>query len=557
VEFYSNFWALPFFSSNFYARFSVYIYKAVLLNSVSCFQAQPNINQRSKKMFNRNKRMVLITAMLICGFFGGLIVASHTEMAPASFAQDKTKASSTNLNAAQGRLILQQFSAAFEEAAAKVNAAVVPIFSEQAIEGRSAMRIPNDQFRDFFGDEFFRRFFNNPDGDNGRQRVRGLGSGVIVSRDGYILTNNHVIREADKVTVMLGENKKYTAKVIGTDPSTDLAVIKIDATNLPAAALGNSDDVRIGQWVIAVGNPFELLHTVTAGIVSAKGRSTAGLNLAYQDFIQTDASINPGNSGGALADLDGNVVGINTAISTPSGGSVGIGFAIPINMAKQVMDELVSQGKVTRGYLALVPQDIDESMAKAWKLKSTEGALVGDVTPNGPADKAGIQRGDIITNFNGKKILNSTQLRQTVAQADPGTKAKISLLRDGREMPIAVVLGERPTDPDGRGNQDESAPEVTSGEKLGLSIQTLTPEMAQQLGYRNDDGVIINSVIAGSPAEEAGLRRGDLIKEINRTEVRTAQEFKRLAARLQSGDSAVLLINRRGQNTFYAAIQVP
>jgi len=222
-----------------------------------------------------------------------------------------------------------------------------------------------------------------------------------------------------------------------------------------------------------------------------------------------------------------------------------------------VMDELVSQGKVTRGYLALVPQDIDESMAKVWKLKSTEGALVGDVTPNGPADKAGIQRGDIITNFNGKKILNSTQLRQTVAQADPGTTAKISLLRGGREMPIAVVLGERPTDPDGRGNQDESEPEVTSGEKLGLSIQTLTPEMAQQLGYRNDDGVIINSVTAGSPAEEAGLRRGDLIKEVNRTEVRTAQEFKRLASRLQSGDSAVLLINRRGQNTFYAAIPVP
>jgi len=371
------------------------------------------------------------------------------------------------------------------------------------------------------------------------------------------LTNNHVIKEADKVTVMLGENKKYPAKIIGTDPSTDLAVIKIDAVNLPAVTLGNSDDVRIGQWVIAVGNPFELLHTVTAGIVSAKGRSTVGLNLAYQDFIQTDASINPGNSGGALADLDGNVIGINTAISTPSGGSVGIGFAIPINMAKQVLDELVSQGKVTRGYLALTPQDIDESMAKAWKLKSTEGALVGEVNKNGPADKAGIQRGDIITNFNGRKILNSTQLRQTVAQADPGTTAKISLLRDGREMPISVVLGERPKDPGERDEPEEDAPEETSGEKLGLATQTLTPEMAQQLGYRNDDGVIISSVTSGSSAEEAGLRRGDLIKEVNRTEVSTAPEFKRLISGLQSGDSAVLLINRRGQNTFYTAIQVP
>lgn len=508
-------------------------------------------------MLQLNKRALLIATMLIGGFLGGLIVAAHTEMTPVSFAQEKMQSSSPKVNAAQGRLILQQFSAAFEEAAARVNAAVVPIFSEQTVENRGAMRIPNDQFRDFFGDDFFRRFFNSPNGDNGNQRVHGLGSGVIMSQDGYILTNNHVIREADKVTVMLGENKKYTAKVIGTDPATDLAVIKIDATNLPAATLGNSDAARIGQWVIAVGNPFELLHTVTAGIISAKGRSTAGLNLAYQDFIQTDASINPGNSGGALADLEGNVIGINTAISTPSGGSVGIGFAIPINMAKQVLDELIAQGKVTRGYLALVPQDIDESMAKAWKLKSTEGALVGDVTPRGPADKAGIQRGDIITSFNGKKILNSNQLRQTVAQADPGETAKVSLLREGREIPVSVVLGERPKDPNDRNEPDEDAPDETSGEKLGLSIQTLTPEMAQQLGYRNDNGVIISSVTSGSPADEAGLRRGDLIKEINRTEVDSAPEFKRFISRLQSGDSVVLLVKRRSQNTFYVTIEVP
>jgi serine protease Do len=507
-------------------------------------------------MFNSHKRRFSIIAMLIGAFFIGLIVASHLELAPASLAQDKAKIPATNLNAAQGRLILQQFSAAFEEAAAKVNAAVVPIFSEQVMEERGPFSMPNDQFHDFFGDDFFRRFFNAPRGGEGGQRVRGLGSGVIVSKDGYILTNSHVVKGADKVTVMLGESKKYSAKIIGTDPQTDLAVIKIDAAVLPAAALGNSDDVRIGQWVIAVGNPFELLHTVTAGIISAKGRSAVGLNLDYQDFIQTDASINPGNSGGALADLDGNVIGINTAISSPSGGSVGIGFAIPINMAKQVMDELVTQGKVTRGYLALMPQDIDESMAKAWSLKSKDGALVGDVTPNGPADKAGIKRGDIITNFNGKKIENSAQLRQMVAQADPGTTAKINLLRDGRAMPVTVVLGERPKNLAGRDDEEESAPEEKTGEKLGLSIQTLTPEIAQQLSYRNEQGVLVSSVTAGSPADEAGLRRGDLIKEVNRTEVSTVQEFKRLVSRLQSGDSLALLV-RRGQNTFYAAIQMP
>jgi len=507
-------------------------------------------------MFKRRKRGWLITAILIGGFLCGLIFTSHLELAPASLAQDKTKTSSTNLNAAQGRLILQQFSAAFEEAAAKVNASVVPIFSEQVVEERGPFTMPNDQFRDFFGDDFFRRFFSNPRSGDERQRVRGLGSGVVVSKDGYILTNNHVVREADKVTVMLGENKKYTAKVIGTDPQTDLAVIKINANGLPAATLGNSDDVHIGQWVIAVGNPFELLHTVTAGIISAKGRSSVGLT-QYEDFIQTDASINPGNSGGALADLDGNVIGINTAISSPSGGSVGIGFAIPINMARQVMDELVAKGKVTRGYLAIVPQDIDENMAKAWKLKSTAGALVGDVTANGPADKAGIRRGDIITSFNGKKIDNSTQLRQAVAQAEPSSTAKIVLLRDGREVPVSVILGERPKDFSGRTDQPEEAPEERTGEKLGIAIQTLTPDIAQQLGYRNEQGVVINSVTSGSPADEAGLQRGDLIEEVNRAEVRTAQEFKRLVSRVQSGDSIVLLVNRRGQNTFYAAIQLP
>ncbi len=507
-------------------------------------------------MLTGNKRSLLIAAMLIIGFLSGLIVASHVELTPASLAQDKTKSQPPALSAAQGRALLQQFSAAFEEAAARVNPSVVPIFSEQVVENRNPFSLRNDQFRDFFGDEFFRRFFGDPQrGGEERQRIRGLGSGVIVSKDGYILTNNHVIREADKVTVMVSENKKYTAKVIGADPQTDLAVIKIDANDLPAATLGNSDEVRIGQWVIAVGNPFELLHTVTAGIISAKGRSSVGL-AQYEDFIQTDASINPGNSGGALADLDGNVVGINTAISSPSGGNVGIGFAIPINMAKKIMDELVTKGKVTRGYLALYPQDVDENLAKGLNLKSTAGALVGDVTPDGPADKAGIQRGDIITGFNGKKVENSNQLRAVVADAEPGSTAKVVLLRNGREMTVPVVLGERPKEFAERGAGEREEPEAQTGEKLGLSLQALTPELARQLGYRNDEGVVVGGVTGGSAADEAGLRRGDLIKEVNRSEVRSLQDFKRAIGRLQSGESAVLLV-RRGQNTFYAAMQVP
>ncbi|MDZ7290182.1 MAG: DegQ family serine endoprotease [candidate division KSB1 bacterium] len=501
-------------------------------------------------MIRIHQRMGFFATVLIIA----LVTFFNFWLVTASKSQDKSKSPQATPGAVSGRALLQQFSAAFEEAAAKVNPSVVPIFSEQVLEEQSPFSMRDDPFRQFFGDDFFRRFFGTPPGGGERQRVRNLGSGVIVSNDGYILTNNHVVQNADRVTVMLSNQKKYTAKVIGTDPQTDVAVIKIEARNLPVATLGNSDDVRVGQWVIAVGNPFQLLHTVTAGIISAKGRSSVGL-AQYEDFIQTDASINPGNSGGALADLDGNVIGINTAISSPSGGNVGIGFAIPINMAKKVMEELTSKGKVTRGYLALVPQDLDENMAKALKLKSTDGALVGDVTPDGPADKAGIKRGDIITSFNGKKVANSTQLRNMVAEAEPGSSAKVGVLRDGRDMEITVVLGERPDDGGRRRTRGEQPDEQTS-KKLGLSVQTLTPELAQQFGYRNERGVIVANVESGSPADDAGLRRGDLIKEANRVEVRNVREFNQVIQDLGSGDTVAVLV-RRGQNTFYAAIQIP
>jgi serine protease Do len=443
----------------------------------------------------------------------------------------------------------------FESASDKVSPSVVPIFSEQEVKVSSPFGSPEDPFRDFFGDDFFKHFFGQiPQGDQ-KQTVRGLGSGVIVSSDGYILTNNHVVDGADKLTVVMPDQKKYSAKVIGTDPQTDVAVIKIEAKNLPAVNLGNSDNVKVGQWVIAVGNPFQLLHTVTAGIISAKGRSSVGL-ADYEDFIQTDASINPGNSGGALADLDGNVIGINTAISSPSGSNVGIGFAIPINMARNVMDQLMKKGKITRGFLALVPQDIDDNLSKALKLKTKVGALVGDVTPDGPADRGGVKRGDIITEFNGEKVKNSTELRNMVAQTAPGTSVKISLLRDGRDMQVKVILGERPQGRGGReSQQEEQQPDEQSSKKLGLSIQNLTPDLAQQLGYKNERGVVITAVASGSPAEDAGLQQGDLIKEVNRAAVSTAREFNRIVARLGSGDSVALLV-RRGENTFYVAIQL-
>ncbi len=469
-------------------------------------------------------------------------------------AQPQSGASPQAVGSVQTRALLDNVSAVFEQAVGKVSPSVVPVFAEETVVVQNPFTSPESPFRDFFGDDFFKRFFGTPPGQGEqKQTVHSLGSGVIVSKDGYILTNNHVVQGAEKLTIVLGDKNKVTAKIVGADPQTDVAVIKISADNLAAADLGNSDEVKVGQWVIAVGNPFQLMHTATAGIISAKGRSSVGL-ADYEDFIQTDASINPGNSGGALADLDGKVIGINTAISSPTGANVGIGFAIPINMARQVMEQLIGKGKVVRGYLGLLPQDLDDNLAKAMGIKGTEGALVGDVTPGGPADKAGIKRGDVLVEFNGQKIENSTHLRNLAAQIAPGTKVKVVLLRNNATKTLDVILGERPK-PEKAAKPEEIPPEKQSSQKIGMTVQNLTSELADQLGYQNETGVIVSDVASGSPAEDAGLKQGDLIKEINKAAVRTVKDFDALFARLRSGDTAALLV-RRGTNTFYAAVQI-
>jgi len=491
---------------------------------------------------------VLAITLLILGFLGGVAflstLGSHSK---------STQSAQALTVSPQAKELLNEFSSAFEAAAAEVNPSVVPIFSEQVTVVQNPFGSSEDPFRQFFGDDFFKHFFGNAMPKEQKQTVHALGSGVIISRDGYILTNNHVVQGADKLTVVMGDKKKYTAKVIGTDPQSDLAVIKINATDLPMAQLGNSDSVRVGQWVIAVGNPFQLMHTVTAGIISAKGRSSMDL-AEYEDYIQTDASINPGNSGGALADLDGRVIGINTAIYSPSGGNVGIGFAIPINMARKIMEQLIAKGKISRGYLGLLPQDIDDDLAKALKLSTTSGSLVGDVTAGGPADKAGIKRGDIITKFDGTTIDNSTQLRTLVAQASPGSAVKVTVLRDGKEKTLTVTLGERPTNTSG-GARGQESPQEEASKKLGLKVQTLTPDIAKQLGYEKDHGVVITSVIPGGSAEDAGLRQGDLLKEVNKADIRSVDDFNRAVSGLHNGDAVALLV-RRGSNTFYVALTV-
>ncbi len=491
------------------------------------------------------KYSLIVAFVLIVGFAGGIFFM--TSLGASKHESDEPRTtSSIPVITPQGKDLLNAFSTAFEAAAARVNPSVV------SISTKSVKKV-KDPFSDMFGDDMMRRFFGIPrGGGETSQTVRSLGSGVIVSSDGYILTNNHVVDGADELTVKLENDKNYTAKIVGRDPQSDVAVIKIDAKDLPIANLGNSDSARIGQWVIAVGNPFNLSHTVTAGIISAKGRSS--MNLAqYEDYIQTDASINPGNSGGALADLDGNVIGINTAILSPNGtGNIGIGFAVPINMAKNIMNSLIAHGKVERGYLGVTIQDVSPELAKSFDLKNTEGALIGGLQSDGPAEKAGIKIGDIVTEFNGKKVTNRDQLSMLVAQAPPKSKAEVRVMRDGKPMDFTVMLAERPTSLAAGGTEENS--DTKSSEKLGLSVQTLNKDLADRLGVKTDKGVVVTNVKPGSPAEDAGLQKGDVIKEVNRHEVKSAGDFESQLGKLGKDDAAALLV-RRGDNTFFVAIE--
>lgn len=397
-------------------------------------------------------------------------------------------------------------------------------------------------FRDFFGEDFFEKFF----GDSPKKefKQRSLGSGCIIDREGYIITNNHVIEKAQTIKVKLIDGKEYDATVVGRDPKTDLALIKIDAKNaLPSAAFGDSDNLEIGDWVVAIGNPFGLETTVTAGIVSAKGRVIgAG---PYDDFIQTDASINPGNSGGPLFNLKGEVVGINTAIVS---GGQGIGFAIPINMAKELLPQLKSKGKVTRGWLGVVIQKITPEIAKTFGLNETEGALVSDVTEDGPAEKAGIKRGDVIVSFNGKAIKEVDTLPKLVGATEIGKKAKVGIIRDRKSLEMEVVIGELKDEK----LQASKKPEVEKD--FGLVVQNITPEIAKHLNLKDKRGVIVTDVQPGSPAQEGDIRSGDIIKEISRKPIKNIEDFKEAVKNVNIKEGAVLLIQRENV-TFYTVLR--
>ncbi len=417
----------------------------------------------------------------------------------------------------------------FVKLADAIAPSVVNITSEKMVEAPS---MPN--FDDFFGFPFGGRR-NAPNVQPDKRLTKATGSGVIVRADGYIMTNNHVVAGADRVVVRLKDGREFTGKVL-RDPRTDLALVKIDAKDLPAVPFADSDKVKVGQWAMAVGNPFQLRGTVTVGVVSAIHTESDPDNpLPYPESIQTDASINPGNSGGPLVDLDGKIIGINGAIYSTSGGNMGIGFAIPSNTAQFVMDQLIDKGKVVRGYLGLLPADLTPVLAD--KLGVKQGALVESVDKDSPASKGGIQVKDVITSVNGKPIRSGVELRRVVQSLAPGTQAKVVVVRDKKEKTLTVKLGEAPT-----GEEDAT---TETGGRIGLSVQPLTPETAKELGVDSSvKGVVVRKVDPGSAADRAGIKVGDVITEIDDTAVTSVASFSKAERQLKKGDTAIVVVQR-------------
>ena len=448
--------------------------------------------------------------------------------------------------------VLRQASKALAAVIREVVPAVVHVKVVKTVEAQQ-------ELPDVFQDPFFRRFFG-PQGPQQQPREfqqRGTGSGFIVSRDGYILTNNHVAGGADEISVKLRDGRELKARLVGTDPATDLAVIKVDAKALPVVQFGDARALEVGETVIAIGNPFGLEQTVTQGIVSAKGRSQLGLS-EYEDFIQTDASINPGNSGGPLIDVTGKVVGVNTAIFSRSGGNMGIGFAIPIDLARHIMTALIDEGVVHRGFLGVSIQDVTAELAQALGIEAGAGVLVSDVQADSPAAQAGIRSGDLIVAFDGQPVRSVNELRVRVADVKPGSQTPVTVLRDGQQVATRVTLAERPraaaaATEEGSGKQAPAgAPEAA----VGLALQELTPQIAAQLGYQGQQGVLVGAVRSGSAAEEAGLQRGALIQQVNRRPVSSVAAFRQALAQVQPGQSLLLLV-RQGPNVRYLALPVP
>lgn len=434
---------------------------------------------------------------------------------------------------------------AFSEIASSLSPSVVNISTTKVMK-RELAPFLDDPFSEFFSP--FRNF-KMPK----KWKEQSLGSGVIVSPDGYIITNNHVIEQADEIRVTLFDKRSFKAKVIGADNKTDVAIVKIDADNLYAVQWGDSDKLQVGEFVLAIGNPYGLSHTVTMGIISAVGRANVGI-ADYEDFIQTDAAINPGNSGGPLVNTKGELIGINTAIFSRSGGYQGIGFAVPSNMTRLVMDQLIEKGKVTRGWIGVTIQEITPELSQKFGLTTAKGALIGDVAKGSPAEKSGLKRGDIILEFNNKRVSDVGNLRNMVAQSKVGAHIPITILRSGKEYAVNIITSELPKDisETSPGNR----PEETEMEGLsGLNVIELTREISRQLGLPKDEkGVVVVRVDPNSSVEDAGLRKGDVIQEIDRKKITGLDDYARIVANIHSGDTVLMFINRDGKK-FYVTVR--
>jgi len=426
----------------------------------------------------------------------------------------------------------------------KVLPSVVNISTSKLVKGAPQMDARMDPFfRQFFGEE------GSPLNVPKDRREKSLGSGVIVSPEGYILTNNHVVDGATEVRVTLSDKREFEARIVGTDPKTDIAVLKIEGSNLKPITLGDSSKVEVGDTALAIGNPFGVGQTATRGIISAKGRGNLGIE-DYEDFLQTDAPINPGNSGGALINDRGELVGINTAIiAGGSGGSQGIGFAVPVNLAHDVMGQILNNGKVVRAYMGILPQNMTPEMAKAFGEKEARGVVVGDVTPKSPAQEGGIQRGDIILDVNGKPVSDSNQLRMVISMMQPGSNVKLTVLRDGSEKQVSLKLAEMPTETAKMNseNEDESTKALQ-----GVEVANLTPHTAERLGLpASATGVVVSVIDPASKIADSGLLKGDVIQEVNHQPVKNISEFQ--SAMKKAGDDPLLLVNRQGRTLFIAA----
>jgi serine protease Do len=512
------------------------------------------------------RRSTAILTLLAASVGGGLIaafaVATHEKAPVVSVARADT--THQDANTVQR---INSLSNSFADMIEKASPAVVKISSTRVIK---ASEQEGNGGNPFMSDPFFQRFFGGQGNARPRdQRERGLGSGVIISPDGYILTNNHVIEKSSSLKIELADGRTFTGKMVGTDPQTDVGVVKISASNLPTLSYANSDSARVGDLCFAIGNPFGQDHTVTMGIVSAKGRHLeAGAYI--QNFIQTDAAINPGNSGGALINAKGELIGVNTAILSGGsgfggeGGNIGIGFAVPSNMAHQVADQLIKNGKVSRGYMGATLGPIPADAAPLLGLKDAKGAYIAGIAPSGPASKAGLKQGDIVTAIDGQKVNSYDELTTNVISRTPGSTVTLDVIRDGKPTSVKITLGQRPTstdfdNPNRRGDNDghndnDSNDNASGVTARGISVETLTPEIAQQAGVTgNIHGVVITDVDQSSPAADASLGRGLVITAVNRHPVSSAQDFKREMN--QAGDKPVLLTINQGGTSALVVVQ--